>query len=358
MAAAIFQGNYIKLLKNALRLGGLSTAPSSPAAGDVYYDTVDQLLKFYNGTAWVIMGNGGIVSSWQPFGGSVTLTFNNLGTVTDNSQWRRVGDSIEIQGSTTVGTVGAAVPSIVLSGLSFDTAKFNYNQNTALGNYSATSNASLNMYSGQNGAIFTDGSTADTLFITSNTASAQFTKINANGLFDSNQIFSWHVTVPIDGWTSGNEDGLNGILQIVQAAKTDTFSSSSTSFTDITGLSVTLTPSSTLSKFLVLAQVSATHSSTSDAVLLTLVRNSTEIFKGDAASARPTQTSFFIPQNGYNIVPTPIMYLDSPSTTSAVTYKIQGRVKTGTFYVNRTVADTDDADGGRVVSSIIILEIV
>ena len=46
---------------------------------------------------------------------------------------------------------------------------------------------------------------------------------------------------------SGSVSSVGTILQIVQTAKTDTFTSSSSSFTDITGLSVTITPSSTSS---------------------------------------------------------------------------------------------------------------
>ena len=42
------------------------------------------------------------------------------------------------------------------------------------------------------------------------------------------------------------------VLQVVQDVKLDTFTTSSTSFTDVTGLSVDITPSSTSSKVLVL----------------------------------------------------------------------------------------------------------
>lgn len=53
---AIFSGNFVKFLKNALRLGELSADPSGASAGDVYYNSSSSLLKFYNGSAWNTLG--------------------------------------------------------------------------------------------------------------------------------------------------------------------------------------------------------------------------------------------------------------------------------------------------------------
>ncbi len=57
-----------------------------------------------------------------------------------------------------------------------------------------------------------------------------------------------------DSVPKASDLGLNvtgNVLQVVSTAKTDVFSSSSTSFTDVTGLSVAITPSSTSNKILV-----------------------------------------------------------------------------------------------------------
>ena len=54
------------------------------------------------------------------------------------------------------------------------------------------------------------------------------------------------------------------------------------------------------------------------------------------------------------------MFLDSPATTSATTYKIQGTLGStynGTFYLNRTKNDSDNDYGARGVSSITVMEI-
>jgi hypothetical protein len=50
---AIFNGQFVKFLKHALRLGSLASAPTSPNAGDTYYDSTLNSLRFYNGTSWV-----------------------------------------------------------------------------------------------------------------------------------------------------------------------------------------------------------------------------------------------------------------------------------------------------------------
>ena len=49
--------------------------------------------------------------------------------------------------------------------------------------------------------------------------------------------------------------------------------------------------------------------------------------------------------------------LDSPSSTSAQTYKVQARSNGGTYYINRSVNDTDSADHGRASSSLTLMEI-
>ena len=71
----------------------------------------------------------------------------------------------------------------------------------------------------------------------------------------------------------------DAVLQVKQDIKTDPFNTSSTSFTDITGLSVAITPKSTSSKILVEAQISINASSTYTK-FVDLVRGSTSIFRG------------------------------------------------------------------------------
>ena len=151
------------------------------------------------------------------------------------------------------------------------------------------------------------------------------------------------------------------ILQVLQTPKTDTFSTSSTSFTDITGLSVNITPLSTSSKILVFMDCKVA-SATNVTAFVRMMRDSTPIYIGDAAGSRQRATmsnsddpssQFIFQMSG--------MYLDSPSTTSQITYKVQMLSEpsgnTGNVYLNRSDADTDNDQEGRYASSITVMEI-
>jgi hypothetical protein len=120
-----------------------------------------------------------------------------------------------------------------------------------------------------------------------------------------------------------------GILQVVSTTKTDSFATSSTSYVDVTGLSVTITPSSTSSKILVMADYMTGSSATGGSTVLSqLVRDGSQI-GGNIASN----------QSNDNIRDTNfigINYLDSPASTSTLTYQIQITATSGTGYVGRT----------------------
>ena len=121
------------------------------------------------------------------------------------------------------------------------------------------------------------------------------------------------------------------ILQVVSTPKLDSFTTSSTSLVDVTGLSVSITPSSTSSKVLVLAQVSV-GSPTATNFGLQMVRDSTAIFTSSAGSANATaqfQNHFTTATDTWTFI-----YLDSPATNSATTYKIQARTGTGSIKIN------------------------
>ena len=76
------------------------------------------------------------------------------------------------------------------------------------------------------------------------------------------------------------------ILQVVQTTKTDTFTTASTSYVDLTGLSVAITPSSTSSKVLVMTSTNCSNVSGGYNTMIKLVRGSTDVFIGDSASSR------------------------------------------------------------------------
>jgi len=156
--------------------------------------------------------------------------------------------------------------------------------------------------------------------------------------------------------------GTGAILQVQSTALTAaTFSTNSTTYVDVTGLSVSITPRSTSSKILVMYQFNCGVDSAAQGIFMQLVRNSTSIFVGDAAGSRPQTTSVNGVTSAYGILNMSGTYLDSPATTSATTYKIQMMVNGGGAnygYVNRSVNDRNTSlYDPRTSSSITVMEV-
>lgn len=134
------------------------------------------------------------------------------------------------------------------------------------------------------------------------------------------------------------------------------FSTSSTTFVDITSASVTITPTSANSNVLVLFQTGGGNNN--DHGYIQLVRTSTAIDIGTASGSRTPCTGSTISSQ----VPTGIdgvsgSYLDSPATTSATTYKLQALATSGTTFIGSSYSDPNSALGGRVATTITVIEI-
>ena len=153
---------------------------------------------------------------------------------------------------------------------------------------------------------------------------------------------------------------------VVQAVKTDTFTTSSTSFVPVTGLNVTITPSSVSSKILLIAQVST--GSGADTFQIPAVRisggNATSYFPSSSGSrtalvngAYQTQRSSDNDAKAGDLKSSTVVYLDSPESTSPVTYTVEMRTPNSTVAINRTVEDLNDAASVRSVSSITAIEV-
>jgi hypothetical protein len=152
--------------------------------------------------------------------------------------------------------------------------------------------------------------------------------------------------------------GVGKVLQVVSTNKTDTFSTASTSFVDVTGLSVSITPSSASNKIMVFVNLYIGGPDSGSSQSMTrLMRTSTAICVGDSAGSRTQASSESGLNSVYHVEPVAINFLDSPSTTSATTYKVQMRVTGNTHYVNRTSDDSDFTYNSRVASTITVMEI-
>jgi len=170
-------------------------------------------------------------------------------------------------------------------------------------------------------------------------------------------------------WAAVGSDPNPGIgSNVVQTTLTSVFTASvaQAAQTPITGLSVTITPSSSSSLVLVIAMI--THGSTaggnSSGQWFTINRGGTDLFIGDAASNR-TRVSSGSSASGSTLLDaslrnTTIIYLDSPATTSAVTYGVDGghnSASTQTIGVNQSRTDSDVSNFARGASSITAIEV-
>jgi hypothetical protein len=168
-------------------------------------------------------------------------------------------------------------------------------------------------------------------------------------------------TSQLSGSIASSSLPAGSVLQVVSAAKTDTFSTTSTSMVDVTGLSVSITPSSTSNKIIILYQLNGGVDPNVQGIFMQLARDSTAIFIGDAASSRPRNTCTIVPISQYGVQTASGSFLDSPSTTSSTTYKIQMMVNGGggnLGYVNRSVADRNTSlYDPRTSSSITVMEV-
>ena len=165
------------------------------------------------------------------------------------------------------------------------------------------------------------------------------------------------ITINGNGTVTGITSGAGKILQVVSTTKTSKFATNSTSFVDVTGLSVSITPSSTSSQILVIVNLTG-GSYTNLGGQWKLVRNSTDIAINTHANATRKVTGSFYNGQGnsaYQALFLNAHHLDSPSTTSATTYKVVARHDDGNSYLTINSRAQDDYIGA--VSSITAMEI-
>tara|TARA_B100000900_G_scaffold403635_1_gene410948 strand:- start:21 stop:545 length:525 start_codon:yes stop_codon:yes gene_type:complete len=163
--------------------------------------------------------------------------------------------------------------------------------------------------------------------------------------------------VPRDGLPSGSS---GGIIQVKSTTITDKIAITTTdTFTDITGLSVSITPTRSDSKILIFYD---TQMSGTEIMFIRLMRGSTPIKIGDDGGGnriQVTQGGFKQEENQDKLVPFGGTFLDSPATTSTTTYKLQARVY-GTsqyFKVNAPNNDSNASYTGRGASTITVMEV-
>ena len=208
--------------------------------------------------------------------------------------------------------------------------------------------------------VFTNGSVLNASEINDNLMN------QAVMVFSNSAARSAAITSPLEGMLTWLEDsnkyqnyngtawvdfgGTSAILQVASTVKVDAFTSTSLTFADLTGLSVSITPSSASSKILVFLNTYMSQSGAGE-VMFNLVRGSTAISQSTGATNNATM---FGSVGGSNqVANVTSVFLDSPATTSATTYKAQLKVGGGTAFINRRGQDTTYG----ATSSITVMEV-
>jgi hypothetical protein len=164
--------------------------------------------------------------------------------------------------------------------------------------------------------------------------------------------------VPVGGLPSGAN---GGIIQVVEHIKTDVTSTTGTSYSDISGMAASITPSSSSNKVLVVVTLGQLTGEDSISVAL-CTADGTSILQGDSVSGKNSVSTGGYSggnstgQGWYGVQGYTFSKLHSPATTSAVTYKLRWFVNTATGYLNRTVYDASQY-GFRTASTITLYEV-
>jgi hypothetical protein len=161
------------------------------------------------------------------------------------------------------------------------------------------------------------------------------------------------------------------VLQTVQTVLTTTVSKSGGSgygtLTDITGLSVSITPKFSTSKILVTLQIGAADwdysGASAQSAGFAITRNGSLVTGATGSPAGGQGRGWFgVMYYGYETVQSATgMYLDSPASTSAQTYQAQWFVSSSaqTVYINRSGRNLGNTEAGNSVycSTITVQEI-
>ena len=132
------------------------------------------------------------------------------------------------------------------------------------------------------------------------------------------------------------------VLQVVTATNSAHYYSNSSSYIDL--LEASITPLSSSSKILITATL-AISKDNNESFLGRMVRDGSPIIGAGGANASGTQENgnwWNVRSNIYSPAPYTIQYLDSPSSTSTITYKAQGKTSNATIYfaINRAIETT------------------
>ena len=166
--------------------------------------------------------------------------------------------------------------------------------------------------------------------------------------------------IPRDGLPSGSA---GGIIQVRQSVLTTvaTYSISGMTWTEVTGLTTTITPTRSDSKILCMVSIGAIASNGSNQRYgMALRRGSTNI-GGNSDGSNHTRANWCYTGRALGNAPDAHIgytYLDSPASTSQQTYKVMITTEGSyTLYINRSESDSDSSTVFRASSTFTLMEI-
>jgi hypothetical protein len=145
--------------------------------------------------------------------------------------------------------------------------------------------------------------------------------------------------------TAGQMDGLRGAFRILQVKSFETASLATNSTTTFaaSGLTISITPQATSSKILIfsVSSIAKTAGNVNNAVNLRMRRGATVLTSQTAVLFTGTAL--------IQVGTSPMMFLDSPNTTSSVTYDVQ--------FANFTAAAQVEHNANGSASTIVVMEV-
>ena len=170
--------------------------------------------------------------------------------------------------------------------------------------------------------------------------------------------------VPRDGLVSGTGIG-GGIIQVKSTTITNYFTNDSETFADVTGVTVTITPTRSDSKILVMYNGCAGMEATNRMGHIRIVRviggtTKTDIYIGDQGESNQARASSTV-ATVYNYMVSSFSgtFMDSPATTNAVTYKMQVAAGDQGYTVNigKEHGNSNEFSRSRVPTTITVMEV-
>ena len=149
-------------------------------------------------------------------------------------------------------------------------------------------------------------------------------------LHASNQSVTFPGAVSISGALTSSTTGIGKILQVLTTATETATSTQSTSYVDATGMSLSITPSSTSSKIIIVCCGTANVIGQAYWGYYTILRGSTDL--GNPSNGKGLLGLYSNDVNADTHAPMTVFYIDSPNTTSSTTYKLQLKVSNSSGY--------------------------